>query len=164
MIESKFSTPTGHPRWVSAEHEGCRDLAPERLVSRLDWSNRSRITLRHPFRRPFLRQHDRPCSNSVPRPRLQTYSRIIIINPLVRNWGWGNGLYSVNIPMIERVLHDDRLKIYWMSVWRSNYGRLFKEVPGLVDDGTLGRAEKIHLTNGGRECPSWGRWELAGRR
>jgi tubulin--tyrosine ligase len=63
-----------------------------------------------------------------------------IINNLLRNWkSYGTGvLYSINIPMIEKLLHDDGLKIYWTSVWKSNYKRLFKEVPGLVDNDASG--------------------------
>ena len=39
-----------------------------------------------------------------------------IINRLLNNWGRADLLYSINIPMIERLLHDDGLKIYWTSV------------------------------------------------
>lgn len=60
-----------------------------------------------------------------------------IINHLLSNWqSYGTGvLYSVNIPMIERLLHDDGLKVYWTSVWKSSYKRLFKEVPGSLQYG-----------------------------
>ena len=54
-----------------------------------------------------------------------------IINHLLSNWGRKDVLYSINVPMIEKLLHDDGLKIYWTSVWRNNYQRLFKEVPDL---------------------------------
>lgn len=54
-----------------------------------------------------------------------------IINHLLNNWGRTDVLYSINIPMIDKLLHDDGLKIYWTSVWRNNYRRLFKEVPSL---------------------------------
>ena len=67
-----------------------------------------------------------------------------IINRLLSNWGREDLLYSVNIPMIERLLHDDGLKIYWTSVWRNNYRRLFKEVPGLVENAS-GEVEKTPL-------------------
>jgi len=67
-----------------------------------------------------------------------------IINHLLANWGHRGDkvLYSINIPMIEKLLHDDGMKIYWTSVWKSNYGRLFKEIPGA---GAAGKAEKTTL-------------------
>ena len=58
-----------------------------------------------------------------------------IINHLLNNWGRADVLYSINIPMVEKLLHDDGLKIYWTSVWRNHYRRLFKKVPGLADNG-----------------------------
>ena len=67
-----------------------------------------------------------------------------IINRLLSNWGREDLLYSVNIPMIERLLHDDGLKIYWTSVWRNNYRRLFKEVPGPMENAS-GEVEKTPL-------------------
>lgn len=70
-----------------------------------------------------------------------------IIKHLLSNWGpYGTGvLYSINIPMIEKLLHDDGLKVYWTSVWKNNYRRLFKEVPDLVDNSVSGKAEKPTL-------------------
>jgi len=67
-----------------------------------------------------------------------------IINHLLDNWGpyENNVLYSINIPMIDKLLDDDEMKIYWTSVWRCNYGRLFKEVPGLADSNASGKVEK----------------------
>jgi tubulin--tyrosine ligase len=40
--------------------------------------------------------------------------------------------------MVEKLLHDDGLKIYWTSMWRNNYKRLFKEVPGLMGSDASG--------------------------
>ena len=45
--------------------------------------------------------------------------------------------------MVEKLLHDDGLKIYWTSVWRSGYRRLFEEAAGLAD--CSGKAEKTTL-------------------
>jgi len=58
-----------------------------------------------------------------------------IINHLLDNWGpYGNKvLYSVNIPMIDKLLDNEEMKVYWTSVWKCNYGRLFQEVPGPAD-------------------------------
>ena len=69
-----------------------------------------------------------------------------IINHLLNNWGpRGNSvLYSVNIPMIEKLLDDDEMKVYWTSVWRCNYGRLFKEVPGPADNNAPAKVEKAN--------------------
>ncbi|KAF9651382.1 sure-like protein [Thelephora ganbajun] len=57
-----------------------------------------------------------------------------IVNYLLGNWGPRENklLYSINIPMIEELLHDDEMKVYWTSVWKSDYGRLFKEEGSLV--------------------------------
>ena len=50
--------------------------------------------------------------------------------------------------MIKRLLHDDGLKIYWTSAWRNNYGRLFKEVAGVVESAS-GEVEEatLQMTN-----------------
>jgi len=66
-----------------------------------------------------------------------------IINHLLDNWGpYGNDLlYSINVPMVQKLLDDDEMKVYWTSVWRSNSGRLFKEVPGPANNNAPGRAE-----------------------
>jgi len=79
-----------------------------------------------------------------------------IINHLVRNWGRADVLYSVNIPMVERLLHEDGLKIYWTSVWRSKYGRLFKEVPVLVENDTPWKAERITIQTVDANVPRGG--------
>jgi len=70
-----------------------------------------------------------------------------IINYLLSNWGPHENkvLYSINIPMIRNLLYEDGVKIYWTSVWRSNYGRLFKEVPGLADNNISGKVERSTL-------------------
>ncbi|KAL9716225.1 hypothetical protein Ac2012v2_000671 [Leucoagaricus gongylophorus] len=52
------------------------------------------------------------------------------------NWGQDkdslrNGevdLYSINIPLIDRLLTEEGLKIYWTNIWRNSYGRLFKAI------------------------------------
>jgi tubulin--tyrosine ligase len=59
-----------------------------------------------------------------------------IITYLWDNWGTDkdglrNGevdLYNVNIPMIEGLLNEGGMPIYWTNMWRSSYGRLFKSV------------------------------------
>ncbi|KAJ2927136.1 hypothetical protein H1R20_g9945, partial [Candolleomyces eurysporus] len=59
-----------------------------------------------------------------------------IIKHLWHNWGEDvdglrNGevdLYNVNIPLIEGLLSDGGLKIYWTRMWRNSYGRLFKNI------------------------------------
>jgi len=70
-----------------------------------------------------------------------------IINHLINNWGpHGNKvLYSINIPMVERLLHEDGMKIYWTSVWRSNYGRLFAKVPNPGGNGGSGKVDQTTL-------------------
>ena len=74
-----------------------------------------------------------------------------IINHLTDNWSSRGDkvLYSVNVPMVERLLHEDGLKIYWTSVWRCGYGRLFTEVPQLADGNVPSGAEKsaVQLTD-----------------
>jgi len=82
-----------------------------------------------------------------------------IINHLLSNWGARESkvLYSINIPMIEKLLHEDGMKIYWTSVWRSNYGRLFKEVPGLADKNISGKAEETTLQTTDATVPREGR-------
>ena len=68
-----------------------------------------------------------------------------IINHLWNNWGEDEcglragevDLYSVNIPMIERILEADGLKICWTRVWRNSYGRLFRNVSGGVGSPTV---------------------------
>ncbi|KAF5390262.1 hypothetical protein D9757_002918 [Collybiopsis confluens] len=60
-----------------------------------------------------------------------------IIDYLWRNWGSDElglknkevDLYNVNIPLIEGLLGEDGLKIYWTTMWRTSYGRLFKNIP-----------------------------------
>ncbi|KAF8640988.1 hypothetical protein AX17_000633 [Amanita inopinata Kibby_2008] len=59
-----------------------------------------------------------------------------IIQHLWHNWGEDKGglrtgeidLYNINIPMIEGLLSEEGLKIYWTSMWRNSYGRLFKNI------------------------------------
>ena len=70
-----------------------------------------------------------------------------IINRLLSKWGRPDLLYSVNIPMIKKLLHEDGLKVYWTSVWRNNYGRLFKEVTGLVENASGELENTLQLTD-----------------
>ncbi|KAF5374765.1 hypothetical protein D9758_000274 [Tetrapyrgos nigripes] len=58
-----------------------------------------------------------------------------IVKYLWHNWGADDGLkdgevdlYNVNIPLIEGLLSEG-LKIYWTTMWRTSYGRLFKAIP-----------------------------------
>ncbi|KIJ68427.1 hypothetical protein HYDPIDRAFT_173154 [Hydnomerulius pinastri MD-312] len=58
-----------------------------------------------------------------------------IVQYLWNNWGkdpngMRNGevdLYNVNLPMIEQLTKG--LDVYWTTMWRNSYGRLFKAVP-----------------------------------
>ncbi|THH17008.1 hypothetical protein EW146_g3742 [Bondarzewia mesenterica] len=57
-----------------------------------------------------------------------------IIQHLYDNWGTDPeglrsgeiDLYNVNIPMVEGLLGEDDLPIYWTRIWRNTYGRLFE--------------------------------------
>jgi len=59
-----------------------------------------------------------------------------IIHHLWEFWGSDNcglknneiDLYSVNIPLIEPLLSEEGLKIYWTTMWRTGYERLFKNI------------------------------------
>ncbi|TFK30464.1 cytoplasm protein [Coprinopsis marcescibilis] len=59
-----------------------------------------------------------------------------ILQHLWQNWGSDElglkagevDLYNVNIPLIEGLLSQEDLKIYWTNIWRNSYGRLFKNV------------------------------------
>lgn len=62
-----------------------------------------------------------------------------IIQHLWNNWakdssgGVRDGevdLYSVNLPLVANLLTEESLKVYWTTVWRSSYHRLFQEVSG----------------------------------
>jgi len=37
------------------------------------------------------------------------------------------GLFNINIPMIPRLLSSEGLPVYWTTLWRNSYGRLFEE-------------------------------------
>lgn len=37
-------------------------------------------------------------------------------------------MYNLNIPLIEGLLSEEGLKIYWTTMWRNTYGRLFKHI------------------------------------
>jgi len=68
-----------------------------------------------------------------------------IISHLWNNWGEDEGglrdgeidLYSVNIPLIEQILHMDGLKVCWTRLWRNSYGSLFKNVSGNIGQSTV---------------------------
>ncbi|KAF5355855.1 hypothetical protein D9756_003783 [Leucocoprinus leucothites] len=76
--------------------------------------------------------HPTPTTYHEPAHRLSCR----IIEHLWHNWGEDQSglrdgevdLYSINIPLIERLLTEEDLKIYWTSIWRNSYGRLFKNV------------------------------------
>ncbi|KAF8237832.1 sure-like protein [Tricholoma matsutake] len=79
-----------------------------------------------------------------------------IVQHLWSNWGEDeaglrNGevdLYSINIPLVEGLLSEQRLKICWTTMWRNSYGRLFKKVCGPdlpKPKGTIGSAESDPL-------------------
>lgn len=61
-----------------------------------------------------------------------------ILNYLWHNWGSDKfglrqgevDLYSVNVPLIEELLASGGLKVYWTTLWRNSYGRLFENVSG----------------------------------
>ncbi|ESK88895.1 cytoplasm protein [Moniliophthora roreri MCA 2997] len=62
---------------------------------------------------------------------------IKIINHLWHNWGSDEGglrgnevdFYNINIPLIQELLTEMGLNIYWTTMWRNSYGRLFKQIP-----------------------------------
>jgi tubulin---tyrosine ligase len=75
-----------------------------------------------------------PTPNTYFEPAHQLASNII--KYLWDNWGTDEGLkdgevdlYNVNIPLIENLLSEEGLKIYWTTMWRTSYGRLFKAIP-----------------------------------
>jgi tubulin---tyrosine ligase len=83
-----------------------------------------------------------------------------IISHLWDNWGKdGSGLrdgevdlYSINIPLIEDILSDQGLDIYWTTMWRNSYGRLFKNIAEQHDEsssdkGTVSPAGPDAATN-----------------
>ena len=80
-----------------------------------------------------------------------------IINQLWNNWGQdAHGLrqgevdmYSVNIPLIEGLLSDTGLRICWTTMWRSSYGRLFKNISaeGKLADSSVKAAGPDSATN-----------------
>lgn len=59
-----------------------------------------------------------------------------IIKHLWHNWGQDEcglrdgevDLYSVNIPLVEKIVSKEGLNIYWTKMWRNSYGRLFKQI------------------------------------
>lgn len=59
-----------------------------------------------------------------------------IIKHIWENWGLDVGgtragevdLYNVNIPLIDTILSEEGLQVYWTTMWRNNYGRLFKQI------------------------------------
>ena len=65
-----------------------------------------------------------------------------ILSRLWNNWGSDPGgirdgevdLYNVNIPMVEKLLSSDGLRVTWSTMWRSSYGRLFQPQLGGTSD------------------------------
>src|ERR1700679_815202 len=57
-----------------------------------------------------------------------------IINSLINSWSAHENtvLYSINMHMIKELLHEDGLKIYWTSVCKSDYARLFVRVENAI--------------------------------
>jgi len=61
-----------------------------------------------------------------------------VLNHLWHNWGSDDSglrqgevdLYSVNIPLVEGLLSDGGLKVYWTTLWRNTYGQLFENASG----------------------------------
>ena len=59
-----------------------------------------------------------------------------IVQKLWEHWGKDPGglrngevdLYNVNIPMIHKLLDEGGLCVYWTSIWRNSYQRLFKPI------------------------------------
>ena len=56
-----------------------------------------------------------------------------IIYFLWNNWGKDDGggmrndevdLYNVNIPLIDGLLTEEGLQVYWTSMWRNGYGQV----------------------------------------
>lgn len=74
-----------------------------------------------------------PIPTTLHNPAFELSSKII--NHLIDNWSPHDTrlLYSINIPMVEKLLHGDGMKVYWTSAWKSNYGRMFTEVPRMAD-------------------------------
>jgi len=76
--------------------------------------------------------HPTPTSYFEPAHRMSCQ----IIEHLWNNWGDDEcglrdgevDLYSINIPLIEDILSDEGLRIYWTRMWRNSYGRLFKNI------------------------------------
>lgn len=51
-----------------------------------------------------------------------------IIQHLISNWTKETDLYNINIPLIQTLLNEEGMEIYWTTLWRNTYSRLFKEV------------------------------------
>jgi tubulin---tyrosine ligase len=90
--------------------------------------------------------HPTPPTLFVPAHILSTR----ILKHLWENWGTDEGglrseevdLYSVNIPLVEQLLHKDGLKIYWTTIWRNSYGQLFKSVDPSTQSAAMGLADQ----------------------
>jgi 5'/3'-nucleotidase SurE len=50
-----------------------------------------------------------------------------IISSLINNWDEDADLYSVNVPLVDGLLSEPGLDVYWTSLWRNRYGKLFKD-------------------------------------
>jgi len=59
-----------------------------------------------------------------------------ILRHIWENWGYDKeGLragevdfYNVNIPLIEGLLEEEGIQVYWTQIWRTSYGRFFKAI------------------------------------
>lgn len=84
----------------------------------------------------------RPIPTAYHEPAFKLSSKII--NHLIGKWGpYENTLlYSVNVPMVDKLLDEDGMKIYWTTVWRCGYGRLFNQFSGPADGGASVKVEE----------------------
>lgn len=65
-----------------------------------------------------------------------------IISHLWENWGRDPGgirngevdLYSINVPILETLLKPGGPEVYWTTIWRNGYSRLFKMIPPADSD------------------------------
>jgi broad specificity polyphosphatase/5'/3'-nucleotidase SurE len=79
-----------------------------------------------------------------------------IIRHIWENWGHDKeglrtgevDLYNVNIPLIEGLLEEEGLQVYWTQIWRNSYGRFFKAIAQPTPDASL------LATIGGHKSPN----------
>ena len=98
----------------------------------------------------------RPIPTEFHDPAFKLSSKIV--NHLFNNWSPRDNrvLYSVNLPMIENLLHDEEMKVYWTTSWKTGYGRLFSEVPGPAGNNASGKVERTALQTTDGAVPSEG--------